>query len=318
MRTVVIGEEYQSKRIDKALIEVFPNAPSGAIYKALRKKDIKANGIRVKEDYVVMPGDKLDVYIVDEILEGTPLKVDSALNRGFSVVYEDANVLIVNKEQGIPVHPDRDQSSNTLIQLVQDYLKQKGEYNPKDPNSFPPSLCHRLDRNTGGLMIIAKNSESLKILLDKIRDREIKKYYQCLVKGVMEKKSAQLSSYLIKDEKKSRVFISDKPSKDSLEIITRYKVLSTENDISRLEVELVTGRTHQIRAHFAHIGHPIIGDGKYGSNSINRPLGAKQQALWAYKLVFDFKNAGILNYLHGRVFEVKPEFELRKIKQASS
>jgi len=310
MRTIVISEKYGGKRVDRVLTDIFPHAPASAVHKALRKKDIKANGTRIKNDYIVHAGDILDIYISDDILDGVPLGDSSEINKGFTVVYEDKNILIVNKQQGVPVHPDREQTRGTLIELVQNYLAQKSEYLPGSLQSFPPALCHRLDRNTGGLVIIAKNSESLKIMLEKIRNKEIKKYYQCLVKGKMEKNQAELRAFLSKDEKKSRVFVSDKKTKDSLEIITKYRVLSYENDISRLEIELVTGRTHQIRAHMAYIGHPVIGDGKYGTNAINRPLRAKYQALWAYKIKFDFKrDAGILNYLKGKQFEVKPEFQ---------
>jgi 23S rRNA pseudouridine955/2504/2580 synthase len=314
MRTIYITDKQADKKIDRVLRELFPAMPASALFKALRKKDIKANGIRIREDYIVSAGDKLDVYIVDEILDGTPQEKDITLNRGFSAAYEDENVLIANKEQGIPVHPDREQLQDTLIDRVHEYLTRKGEYHPGHPSSFVPALCHRLDRNTGGLILIAKNAHSLEILLEKIKEKEIKKFYQCLVKGRMEKMSDELKAYLEKDEYKSRVFIHDKPSRDSLEIITRYRVLSFEEDVSRLEVELVTGRTHQIRAHLAHIGHPIIGDGKYGTNAINRAYGAKQQALWACKLVFDFRtSAGHLNYLKEKAIEVKPEFQVKRL-----
>jgi len=313
MRTLIIEKKYSDLRVDKVIKEYFPNMPVSALFKAFRKKDIKVNGVRVKEDQVVLQGDKLEIFIVDEILDGKPLESDCSLSKGFSVVYEDSNILIANKHQGLPVHPDRDQTTNTLIDQVRGYLLSKGEYSPEASSSFAPSLCHRLDRNTGGLIIIAKNSVSLKTIIEKLESNEIKKYYQCLVTGKMEKTSEILKSYLIKDENKSRVFIDDEKSKGSLEIITKYTVLDYKDNISKLEVELFTGRTHQIRAHLAHIGHHIIGDGKYGTNAVNRALGAKHQALWAYKLVFDFKSTGVLNYLKGRIFEVEPEFKVKKI-----
>ncbi|HHW30953.1 MAG TPA: RluA family pseudouridine synthase [Clostridiaceae bacterium] len=309
MRSIIVSDKQNNMKLTKVIKESFPNMPVSALYKALRKKDIKIDGIRVKEDCIVYSGNKIDIYIIDEILMGAPIENSGKPRINFTVVYEDRNILIVNKEQGVPVHPDRKQAENTLIDQVKQYLIDKGEYYPRNVNSFPPSLCHRLDRNTGGLVIIAKNRESLKIMLDKIKKEEIKKYYLCLVKGQLEKKQGELKAYLMKDQNKSRVFISEEKKPGYQEIITRYKILSYEpqNDVSKLEVELVTGRTHQIRAHLAHIGHPIIGDGKYGTNDINRMYKVKYQALWAYKLYFDFKGRGMLDYLKGKKFEIQPD-----------
>ncbi len=314
MRTITVTAAQSNKKIGRIIRDSFPQMPSSAMFKAFRKKDVRANGVRVKEDYVVMEGDRLDIYISDEILDGVPVSDARNTKAYFDVAYEDTNILVVNKQPGIAVHPDREQPDGTLIDLVHQYLRERDELYAADSDDFKPSLCHRLDRNTGGLVIIAKNSGSLKVLLKKIKDKEIKKYYQCLVWGKMERNCEELTAYLVKDELKSRVFISDSPVKGSQNIITRYRVLSHESNISRLEVELITGRTHQIRAHLAHIGHPIIGDGKYGTNAINRPLGAKQQALWAYKLVFDFAGEGeSLNYLKGKKIQVVPEFNVKKI-----
>lgn len=304
MKIFIVDEKNLNKRIDRYLTSELPQLGFPLLQKTFRKKDVKVNGIRVKQDYILETGDRIELYIADDLLDGHGKKI----NEGFETVYEDDNIIIVSKEQGIPVHPDKGQASGTLIDNVRSYLKQNGS--PSTSSSFQPSLCHRLDRNTGGLVIIAKDQESLDILLEKMETKEIRKYYQCLVKGKLDPKSAQLKAYLFKDESKSRVYVNDHRTPGSLEIITKYKVLSyyPNQDISKLEVELVTGRTHQIRAHLAHIGHPVIGDGKYGSNAVNRPLGARQQALWACRLVFDIKNAGKLSYLSGRQFETEPRF----------
>lgn len=309
MKTLIVDEKNSSKRIDRYITSVFSEIPFPLLQKTFRKKDVKVNGIRVKQDYIITAGDKIELYIADALLEGTAQISAESKVKGFIPVYEDENIIIVNKEQGIPVHPDRDQSSGTLIDNVRKYLKENN-CSQICASSFQPSLCHRLDRNTGGLVLIAKNQESHDIMLEKMETREIKKFYQCLVKGRMDRDCAMLKAYLFKDESKSRVYINNNKTTGSVEIITKYNSLSYDPkyDISRLDVELVTGRTHQIRAHLAHIGHPVIGDGKYGSNTVNRPLGAKHQALWAYKLEFGFKDAGKLNYLKGRTFEVKPEF----------
>jgi 23S rRNA pseudouridine955/2504/2580 synthase len=295
MRTVTAEEKHEGKKIDKVIRDLFPNLASGMLFKALRKKDIKVNGIRIKEDYVVSSGDNIDIYIIDEFLFG---KDDD----GYSIVYEDNNILIVNKAQGVPVHPDKNQKEATLIDKLQ---KQYGS---------EVSLCHRLDRNTSGLVILSKNAPTLDIMLEKIKNREIQKFYTCIVSGRMERKQAELTDYLEKNERISKVFISDKKSKNSVQIITNYKVLSVSNDLSLLEVELITGRTHQIRAHLAYYGHPIIGDGKYGKNIENKQYNAKYQMLCASRLVFNFKStARHLDYLKNKVIAIEPPFDIEQL-----
>lgn len=265
------------------------------LYKALRKKDIKVNGVRIKEDYIVSFGDKIDIYIIDDYLIGRD-------DDGFSVVYDDDNLLIVNKETGIPVHPDKNQKEATLIDKLQSIY---------GPNL---ALCHRLDRNTSGLVIIAKNPATLEVMLEKIKNREIQKYYTCIVSGKMEKKNAELVDYLEKNEKLSRVFINPEKTRNSVQIITRYRILASMNSLNLLEVELVTGRTHQIRAHLAYYGHPIIGDGKYGKNAENKQYNAKYQLLCASRLTFNFQSsARHLNYLNKKTVSIDPPFSLEQV-----
>lgn len=318
MQSITVTEKYANMKIEKFLQATYPDLSFSALQKALRKRDVKANGFRVGKDYLVMPGDKLEIYIVDELLFGGanfkgnksgPMYSNTPRPR-YSIAYEDENILLVNKDQGIPVHPDKDQPGETLIDLVRKYLREK-DGNMLNNSKFQPSLCHRLDRNTGGLVLIAKNEISYGILLEKLESREVRKHYQCLVKSKMEKNEALLKAYLWKDSHKSRVFVSEHKKPGCQEIITAYKVLeyTSFKDVSRLEVELITGRTHQIRAHLAFIGHPIIGDSKYGTNSINRAFGLKQQALWACRLEFAFtKGSRQLSYLNGKSFAVDPPF----------
>lgn len=312
MKTLIVDERNANKRIDRYITSVIPALSFSLLQKTFRKKDVKVNGVRVKQDHIVLPGDIIELYISDELLEEAVKKNTVLQDRGFDPVYEDENLILVNKKQGIPVHPDKEQASGTLIDNVRTYLRESSSYKP-DNSGFQPMLCHRLDRNTGGLVMIARNQATHDVLLEKIETREIKKYYQCLVNGKPARDNATLRAFLFKDESKSRVYINDRRTTGSLEIITKYRLLDYNRklDISRLEVELVTGRTHQIRAHLAYIGHPVIGDGKYGSNAVNRRLGIKQQALWAYKLQFQFSDAGHLNYLKDRTFEVPPEFNIR-------
>lgn len=293
--------------MDKYLTKSFPNLPHSLMYKYIRLKYIKLNGKRTEISARLKEGDVIDMYIKDEffIVPETAYDFMSA-SKSLDIVYEDDNILLLNKKPGLLCHPDDSEYIDTLIGRVQRYLYEKGEFNPADESSFTPALANRIDRNTGGIVIAAKNSETLRSLNRIIKLRQIEKYYLCIAHGQMPKKEDTLKGYLFKDEKKNKVTVTSSPVKGSKEISTRYRVLGFKNSLSLLEVELLTGRTHQIRAHLASIGHPLLGDGKYGKNEMNRSRGYKRQCLCSYKLRFGpFDEHGILDYLDSKEFSIR-------------
>ncbi len=304
MRQIEITKNDSGQRLDKFLTKRFKNMPQSLMYKYIRTKYIKLNGKKCEISSRLSEGDILTLYIKDEFFEEQPdeydfLKAPVKLD----IIYEDENIMLLNKKPGLIVHPDENYHFDSLIARVQHYLYEEGEYEPKKENSFAPALVNRIDRNTGGIVIAAKNAETLRIMNQKVKDRELNKYYLCIALGIFERKSDLLTGYLEKNEKQNRVYISKKPTENSKTIKTKYKVLAEKNNFSLVEVDLLTGRTHQIRAHLASIGHPLLGDGKYGKNEINRKMGYKWQALYSYKLSFKFTtDGGILEYLNGKTF----------------
>ncbi len=281
--------------------------PVALIYKYIRLKRIKINGKRAEISSRLETGDLIEMYINDEFFVQPENRYDFlAASKKLNILYEDENIMLLDKSVGLLSHPDENEYTDTLITRVKRYLFEQGGYNPADENSFVPALVNRIDRNTGGIVIAAKNAEALRFLNAKMKSRELHKYYLCVVHGIMPCGEGLLEGWLHKDEENNKVKIYHKQRENSKEIKTVYRVLKYENGLSLLEVKLLTGRTHQIRAHFAYIGHPLLGDGKYGSNTKNLTLGYKKQFLYSYKLIFDFvSDAGCFEYLNHRSFEVE-------------
>ena len=306
MKTVVINGNDSGQRLDKFLGNYCVNMPQSLMYKAIRKKRIKVNGKKSEISYRLNEGDVVDMYINDEFFEEQEYNSTyRTLEPKLDIVYEDDNILLMDKPVGLIVHDDDTEKVNTLLNHMKAYLYRKGEYNPDDENTFAPSLCNRIDRNTGGIVIAAKNAQTLKVMNEKIKSGDIKKFYLCLVKGRLDKKEDTLTGYLVKNKERNMVRIYNTPQKDGKSIVTKYRVLREDKLASLVEVELLTGRSHQIRAHFASIGHPLAGDVKYGDSDFNMKMGMKTQALYSYKLRFEFSDENHLSYLNGKSFQVK-------------
>ena len=316
MKSFTIAKNDAGQRLDKFITKAVPLLPQGLMYKYIRTKRIKVNSKRSEISYKLVEGDTVDMYINDEFFAPAKEHFDFlSASKKLDIIYEDENILLLNKKVGLLSHPDDTEYNDTLITRVKRYLYEKGEYDPRDEQSFTPSLVNRIDRNTGGIVIAAKNAESLRILNQKLKDRELEKYYLCVIHGSMKQKSGVLEGWLTKDEKKNGKEDLSNSIQNQKAMLLQYArdhrfphpTFFIDDGLSLVEVELLTGRTHQIRAHFASVGHPLLGDGKYGSNALNKPLGYKKQFLYSYKLKFAFTtDAGILEYLNGRTF-IAPE-----------
>ena len=304
-----IGKNDAGQRLDKFITKAI-DIPTSLLYKSIRTKKIKVNRKRAEISTQLSEGDTIQCFLPDEFSKKAADESSfEKITPRLSIIFEDENIMLLDKKPGISVHEDEKGATNTLITHILAYLYQKGEYNPNEENAFAPALCNRIDRNTGGIVIAAKNAEALRIMNEKIKLREIDKFYLAAIHGKPKAKENTLKGFLRKDEKTKTVTVYDKnPPRDAKTIVTKYRVLKSNADSSLVEVELLTGRTHQIRAHFAHIGHSLIGDGKYGVNKDDRARGYKYQALYSYKLRFSFKGEeNALSYLDGREFRVPDE-----------
>ena len=307
MKELTIGTNDAGQRLDRFLAKAVPLLPASLAQKYIRLKRIKRNGARAQRDTRLEAGDRLQLYINDEFFD-TPREDNAYLTVAapkLNIVYEDENILLVDKRPGLAVHPhDGAEYGRTLIDQIQAYLYQKHEWRPREENAFTPALCNRIDRNTGGMVIAAKTAEALRVMNQKIKDRELDKRYLAIVEGTPKPKEGSLKGYLFKDAVKNRVFVTDGPKPGAKTCQTNYKVLDSRNGLSLVECELITGRTHQIRAQFAHAGHPLLGDGKYGK--LDKRFDRTYQALYSYKLTFLFTtDAGSLSNLNGRSFQVE-------------
>lgn len=315
MKEFTITKNDATLRLDKFIAKVCPTLPASLMFKYIRTKRIKVNGKRAEQSTRLNFGDVVSAYINDEFFTPVVPKYDflSAPTK-LDIVYEDQNILLADKKQGLLVHPDKNEYDDTLIARIQHYLYDKGEYNPQDEHSFRPALANRIDRNTGGIVIAAKNAEALRILCDKIKTREIDKHYLTVVHGIPKQKGAILEGFLEKNQEKNKVYLSNKKTDSNKTVKTKYTLIESKNNLSLLEVELLTGRTHQIRAHLASIGFPLLGDGKYGKLKQDKKMGFNKQALYSYKLTFNFKtDAGILNYLNGKTFTVNDVWFVKEL-----
>lgn len=308
MRELIVGKNDAGQRLDRFVSKALPLLPPALLQKYIRIKRIKCNGARCQRDQRLRAGDVLQLYVNDEFFDAP--REDNLFLTLFqpklTILYEDEHILLLDKRPGVVVHADETEKVNTLINYVQAYLYQKRAWNPRWENAFTPALCNRIDRNTGGIVIAAKTAEALRIMNDKIRDREITKKYLCITLGRPRPAEGKIECFLLKDKEKNQVKVYDRPVPGGRTAVTLYRTIETRGELSLVEAELLTGRTHQIRASFAHIGCPLLGDGKYGRGDINRRYNETRQALYSYYLRFDFPTgAGALEYLKGREFQVE-------------
>lgn len=310
MKEFIINQNDAGQRLDKFITKAFPQLAKGVMYKAIRTKNIKLNGKRCDISTKLNNGDVLRIFIKDELLGQTKQTIKFDFSHACSIeqndiIYEDENIILINKKPGVIVHSDSENTGDTLVDRLKKYLFLKNEYIPENESTFSPAICNRLDRNTAGIVIGAKNAQALREVNSKIKNNMITKRYLCLSAFLPPKNEDTITAYHFKDSSSNTVKIRSTPSQGYKEIITKYRVIKKKGDLFLIEVELVTGRTHQIRAHLAYIGCPIVGDIKYGDKTINQNYNFKYQALCAYKIKFEkTEENNLLSYIEGREFRI--------------
>lgn len=317
MKEIIIGENDSGQRIDRFLMKYLSEAPRNFIYRMIRKKNIELNRSRTKPEEIIRKGDKIQLFLADDTIN--KFKGEIEINKSgveMDIIYEDDNIILINKPVGILSHSSEEDESDNIVDGMISYLIQTGEYNPEEEHNFIPGICNRLDRNTSGIIIGGKTYEALRELNKAIKNGDIERLYKTIVSGKL-RGELLLEDYLIKDSKENKVEIFKKDRKDSKKVITKIKPLDYNEEYSLLEVDLITGRTHQIRAHLASIGNPVIGDRKYGDGTINKEFkkyGLRDQYLQAYKIKFN-KLGGGLSYLDGKSFQADAIGLLEKIEK---